>query len=154
MRKFLIALAVLFAPLAVVACQVPGTDIELTAPVVAEASVQQNAYAVLKTYAEVAKEAATLVESPTTPDAVKTILATAVLNTEKQALAVTEAFAAYDRLQGEIKARVDAKQSVPEVLFSEAGDLYATAVALYNTHKDTLTSFPGLIQAVKDGAAK
>lgn len=153
-RKLLFALALLFAaPLTLAACQVPGTDVELTAPTVAGASVQQNAYAVLKTYAEVAKEAATIVENPTTPETVKTILATAVGNTEAPALAITEAFAAYDRKQGEIKARLDAKEPVTSVLFSEAGDLYATAVKLYEDNKDLLTSFPGIVQAVKAAPA-
>lgn len=151
--RLLIALALMFAPLAVAACQVPNTDVTLTAPTVANASVQQNAYAVLKTYAEVAKEAATIVEDPNTPETVKTILATAVLNTEKPALAVTDAFAAYDRKQGEIKARLDAKQSVPAILFTEAGDLYATAMKLYDEHKDALSSFPGLVKAVRMDAA-
>lgn len=149
-KRIAFALALLLAPaLALTACQVPGTEAVLVAPTVEGASVQQNAYAVLKTYSEVAKEAATIVEDPATPATVKTILATAVLNTEKPALLVTEAFQAYDAKQGEIKARLDAGEKPAAVLFTEAGDLYAKAMKLWLDNKDILTSFPGLVQAVK-----
>jgi hypothetical protein len=152
MRKFLAACAalLLLPMVGLAACtQVPGTDVKLVAPTVDGASVQQNVYAVLRAYADAAKEAATIVEDPATPAAVKTVLSTAVLNTAGPAKTVNDAFAAYDQKQGQIKAMIDAGQSVPAALFTEAGDLYNTAMKLYGDHKADLTSFPGIIKAVK-----
>lgn len=149
-KKLLFAVALLFAtPLTLAACQVPGTDVTLTSPTVEGASLQQNAYAVVAAYAEAAEEAAELVENPDTPEVVKTTLATLVLNTEPAALLVKDAFAAYDKKVGEVKARKDAGETDISIALNEASDLYATAVALWREHGDILGAFPGMVSAVK-----
>lgn len=149
-KRFMIALAVMFAPLAMAACQLPGTDVTLTSPLVDGASVQQNAYAALSAYAETMEEVAEIVEDKATPDTVRNVLATMALNTEKPAQLVREAFQKYDAAVGRVKAAREGGMDVGEYV-AEAGTLYKDAMDLWSKHGGLLSSFPGWVASVKAG---
>lgn len=126
-----------------------ATGVDLVVPVSADYSVEQNVYAGLRAYAETSEVVANIIEDPTTPDGVKTILATALLNTEGPAKALTDAWKEYSRIQADIDVRVKSGQNVPEALLLSAAEAYFTAKELWREHEGAITSFPGVVRAVQ-----
>ena len=121
----------------------------LIAPVSDSFSLEQNAYASLRAYAETAQIIADMVEDPQTPETVRLVLATALLNTSGPAEALGNAFAEYSRIKAEIDVRSSQGLPIPVVLVSEATNSYLALQSLWAENSNTILSFPGIVQTLQ-----
>jgi len=147
----LVLLAV--SPMALTGCALLGGDGErpvITSPTSSDFSFEQNVSVVLQAYGKAALQAADLVEAPDTPTQVKTILASAVLNTEAPALAVNDALRLYTEAQAVVDEAKASGEPISQTALGLASSRYGELQSLWVKHKTSLQNFPGLVQGAAE----